>query len=266
MRRPQPPLRRALLAALLLSIAAAPSAQAAAPWVYRGIVLPRRDVALDLGFGIGHLPAPVGTGFGLNLELAGGVAHNFEIGFRTGFRLDNAGETTKADSFGRPFDTETYGTNNDRVANPEIRLRWSLARGAAAELGIETRFYLPIENGSRFGFMVGLPIRLRVGGILRLDTGLYVPVIFTEPSTTTIVSVPVHVWFQAAPGLWLGPMFGLRVVSGNGSRTEYPLAFGLGTSPSHNLDLRFWFLFPNMNQDAAARVWGAGVGLQVRFE
>jgi hypothetical protein len=259
------PFWRALFAALLLSIAAAPSAQAAAPWVYRGIVLPRRDVALDLGFGIGHSPAPVGTGFGLNLELAGGIAHNLEIGFRTGFRLDNAGEITKADGFGRPFDTETYGTNNDRVANPELRLRWSLARAAAAELGLETRFYLPIETGSRFGFMVGLPIRLRVGGILRLDTGLYVPIIFTDP-TRTVVSVPIHVWIQAAPNLWLGPMFGLRVVNQDGSSTQYPLGFGLGTSPSHNVDLRFWFVFPNMNQDAAARVWGAGVGLQVRFE
>jgi hypothetical protein len=262
---------RSLFALVLLTLlgAAAPPAHAAAPWVYRGIVLPRRDVALDFGLGIGHQPLGPGsiTGFGLNLELAAGIAPNFEIGVRTGFRLDNEGQITRADNYGRPFETETYGVNNDRVANPEIHLRWAVARGASAELGIDLRFYMPIEAGSRFGFMVGLPIRLRTG-VLRIDTGLYVPVIFTEPNTTTVVSVPVHLWIQAAPRLWLGPLFGLRVVNPNlgGSRSEYPLGFGLGTAVSYNVDLRTWFLFPDMNRDAAARTWGVGIALQVRFE
>ena len=263
------PALRSVLASLLVTVtmAGASSAHAAAPWVYRSIVLPRRDVALDFGLGIGHQPLPTGsiTGFGLNLELAAGIAPNFEIGVRTGFRLDNEGQITRADNYGRPFETETYGVNNDRVANPEIHLRWALARGPSAELGIDLRFYLPIEAESRFGFMFGLPIRLRTG-VLRIDTGLYVPVIFTEPDTTTVVSVPVHVWIQAAPRLWLGPLFGLRVVNQGGSRSEYPLGFGLGTAVSYNVDLRTWFLFPNMNRDAAARIWGVGVALQVRFE
>jgi hypothetical protein len=260
---------RSLLAFALVtvSVAVAPLAHAAAPWVYRGIVLPRHDVALDFGLGMGHQPTMPGsiTGFGFNLAIAGGVTHNFELGLRMGFRLDDGGQTTQADRYGRPFDTESYGTRFDRVANPEIHLRWALARAQAADLGIETRFYMPIESGSRFGFMFGLPIRLRVGWILRIDTGLYVPVIFYDPAYTA-VSVPVHVWIQAAPRLWLGPLFGLRVVNQNGSRSEYPLGFGLGTSVSRIVDLRTWFIFPNMNQDAAARTWGAGIALQVRFE
>jgi hypothetical protein len=255
-------------ASVVLSIVlgAAP-ARAAAPWIYRGVVLPARDLALDIGFGMGHAPTATGsiTGFGLNLEFAAGLTHNFELGFRTGFRLDDGGQITQADRYGRPFDTETYGTAFDRMANPEVRLRWALARSGTAELGLELRFYLPIEAGSRFGFMFGLPILLRAGPV-RIDTGLYVPILFTEPNTTTIVSVPVHLWFQADSRLWLGPLFGLRVVNRGGSYTEYPLGFGLGTSPSRATDIRFWFVFPDMNRDAAARTWGAGVGLQVRFE
>jgi hypothetical protein len=257
-----------LLAAAAVTLAAAP-ARAEAPWIYRGIVLPRHDIELDIGLGLGHAPDPAPsdgsvTGFGLNLEIIAGITHNFELGFRTGFRLDDGGQITQADSYGRPFDTETYGTNGDRMANPELRFRWAVARGPAAELGLELRAYLPIEAGSRFGFMFGLPIMLRAGDIVRLDTGLYVPVIFYDP-TRTVVSFPLHIWIQATHRLWFGPLLGIRVVSQGGSHTEYPLGFGLGTMLSRSIDLRTWFLFPDMNRDAAARFWGVGVALAIVF-
>jgi len=245
-------------------------AHADAPWVYRSIVLPRGEVAVDLGFGLGHQPAgPAGndsvTGFGLNLALSAGITHELEFGVRTGFRLDNAGEVTKADSYGRPFDTETYGTDFDTVANPEIHLRWAVARGSTAELGLEWRAYLPIENGSSFGMMFGLPITLRAGS-LRLDTGLYVPILFTNP-TQTVVSVPLHLWIQATSTFWLGPLFGLRIVhDGNASHDEYPVGFGLGSALNHAIDLRAWLLFPNLSGDRAARTFGAGVALQIRLD
>jgi hypothetical protein len=242
-------------------------ARADAPWVYRSIVLPRGEVAVDLGFGLGH--QPVGptdngsvTGFGLNLALSAGITHELEFGVRTGFRLDDAGEVTKADSYGRPFDTETYDTNSDTVANPEIHLRWAVARGSTAELGLEWRVYLPIENGSSFGMMFGLPIALRAGS-LRLDTGLYVPILFTNP-TQTVVSVPLHLWIPATRTLWLGPLFGLQVYS-SGRGDRYPLGFGLGTALTHLVDLRTWILFPDISQNAAARTFGAGIALQLRF-
>jgi hypothetical protein len=238
-------------------------ASAASPWIYRGLTLPHHDVALDIGLGYGHEPSPGPDGFGLNLELRAGVAHDFELGFRMGFRLDDGGQATQADYYGRPFDTETYGTLGDRVSNPELKFRWSVARSYAAELGLELRAYLPIEAGSRFGFMFGLPIALRAG-IVRFDTGLYVPIIFYDP-TWTRVSVPLHIWIQAAPNLWLGPLLGLRFENPEG-HTAYPLGFGLGLQTSRAVDLRFWFLFPDMNRDAAARTWGLGGAIEVRFE
>lgn len=243
-------------------------ARAAASFIYRGLTLPRHDVALDFGLGVGHVPTGPNsstTGFGLNLELAAGLTHDFELGIRTGFRLDDGGQVTRADSYGRPFDTETYGTNGDRVANPELHLRWALARGSSADLGLELRFYLPTETGSRFGLMFGLPVALR-GGPVRLDTGVFVPIIFTRPDTTTIVSVPAHLWFQVSRDLWVGALLGIKVISGGGNHTAYPLGFGLGNMLSRAIDLKMWFLFPDMNQDSAARTWGTGVGLQARFE
>jgi hypothetical protein len=113
----------------MLALAAASPARAAAPWIYRGLTLPRHDVALDFGLGYGHRPSGV-DGWGMNLELRAGVTHNFELGFRMGFRLDDGGQAVQADGYARPFDTETYGTRFDRVSNPELRFRWSVARSS----------------------------------------------------------------------------------------------------------------------------------------
>lgn len=248
---------------------ASPPAMAAAPFVYRGLTLPRGDIALDLGLGYGRVPnGPNGSisGFGMNLEIAGGVTYDLELGFRTGVRFDDGGQTTQADRYGRLFDTETYNTGFDRMANPELRLTWSVARGSVAQLGLEARAYLPFAERTYFGVMFGLPLSLRLANV-RFDSGLYVPIIFAEPQTQTIVSVPLHIWIQASGRFWLGPLLGLRVVNaGNGSYDEYPFGFGLGTMLSHAIDLRFWFLFPDLSHDAAARTFGTGVSLQIRFE
>jgi hypothetical protein len=256
-----------LLTLGLAVIAVARPAQAAAPWIYRSITLPRGEVSLDLGVGLGREPdGPDSnrTGLGMNLEVAAGVTHELELGFRTGFRFDADGRFTEADRYGRAFDTETYDAGNDSVANPELHLRWAVARGSAAQLGLEARAILPFAAGTRFGLVFALPISLRAG-LVRIDTGLYVPVIFTDP-TTTVISVPIHLWIQATSSFWLGPIFGIKVINeSGGTRDEYPLGFGFGTMLRHNVDLRAWFLFPHINGDAAARSWGGGLAFQFRF-
>jgi len=124
--------------------------------------------------------------------------------------------------------------------------------------------YLPIEAQSRFGFLIGLPIALRFGPI-RFDTGLYVPIIFYD-QTQTVVSIPLHVWIQPSANFWLGPLLGMRVVNQNSSDTQYPLGFGMGWQLNRIVDLRTWFLFPDISGNAAARSWGLGIALEVRFE
>jgi hypothetical protein len=258
-----------LLAAPLLTVLAlpAPTATAAAPFVYRDLVLPHGDVALDLGLGMAHVPAtattPSTNGFGLNLELAFGLGRDVELGLRTGFRLDSVGQRTQADNYGRLFETETYEPGGARTANPEIYALWAIARGGHAELGLKLAAYLPFD-GAPFGMMVALPVALH-GSSLRLDTGVYVPVIFYHPSVTTI-SVPAHLWVQLTPRFWMGPLFGMRVVTaGGGSSVSYPLGFGLGSMLNSDVDLRGWLLFPDINQTPASRTFGVGVSLQFRF-
>jgi hypothetical protein len=255
----------AIVLTALLGIAA--PAAAAPPFVYRDIVLPSHDVAIDVGLGVGH--APTGqdsstSGWGLNLEFAGGITHNVELGIRTGFRLDDGGRWTRADQYGRPFETETYGTEGDDMANPELRLRWAIARGTAS-LGLEGRAYIPIEANSHFGVMVGLPLTLRLASV-RFDTGLFVPMIFYD-NTLTGVSIPLHLWIQASNTLWFGPLFGWRHWSGGGNGyTQYPFGFGLGTAVNRSIDFRTWFLFPDINRSEGGREFGGGVALQFRVE
>jgi hypothetical protein len=257
-----------LAIALGLVTGAAARAQAAPAWVFRGLTLPRGNVALDLGLGLGH--QPIGndrsqTGAGMNLEIAFGVSPELELGLRTGVRFGGDGKDTQADRYGRTFDTETYGTRFDELANPELRLRWAVAQGSTLKLGLELRAYRPTEDGSRIGFMFGLPLRLRAGA-LRIDTGIYVPLIFYEPTKESAISFPLHIWLQASRTLWLGPLLGVRIANSGGGGTQYPLGFGLGVAMTNAIDLRTWILFPDISRDAAARYFGAGVGLQIRFE
>ena len=149
------------------------------------------------------------------------------------------------------------------MANPELHLRWAIARGTAS-LGLEGRAYIPIENDSYFGVMVGLPLALHLGSV-RFDTGLFVPMIFREPETVTAVSIPLHLWIQASNTLWFGPMFGWRHWS-NGWGTQYPFGFGLGSALTRAIDLRTWFLFPDIRRSEGGREFGGGVALQFRIE
>jgi hypothetical protein len=261
-----PSMHRRAAAAVIFALSSwAAAARADAPWVWRGIVVPHGQVALDIGGGLGHIPDPDGrTGFGLNLELKAGVGPGLELGIRTGIRADDAGRATQADAYGRPFDTETYGTNGDTVANPELHLKWAVARGPAAELGLELAAYLPIENGSRFGMMFALPLALHASSI-RVDTGLYVPILFYDP-TVSIISIPIDLWIQATRTFWLGPLFGLRFIHAGGHESEaFPFGFGIGNTIAPNADLRAWFLFPDISADEAARRFGAGLAFEIRF-
>jgi hypothetical protein len=248
----------------------APLARAAGPWVDRSITLPRHDWAFNFGLGIAHVPRSLGPGF--NLEGAFGVTHSFQIGLRTGFRFNPTARAGAADVYGRPFDTETYGTGVDTVANPEFYLRWAAIQGDVVELGLEGRVMSPFSQG--LGLMFGLPLVFHFGRAARLDTGVYVPILFYDP-TVSFVSFPLHLWFQLTGRFWLGPMSGVRVgTTDRGpwwrpfpgpSRTEVPLGFGLGYSVLRNLDFKAQFLFQDV-ANGEADFWGFGGGLEVRVE
>jgi hypothetical protein len=249
--------------------ALASNARAAAPWVDRAITLPRRAWAFNFGLGVARVPD--GMGPGLNLEAAASVAHGVEIGLRTGFRFGGPARAGKADVYGRPFETETYGTGSDVVANPEFHLRVRLIESEVVEVGIEGRVYTPFSDG--LGVMPAIPLAFHFGRAARLDTGVYVPILFYDP-TYALISFPFHLWFQATNRLWLGPLSGVRVESSGGNRTQVPLGFGLGYAVTGSVDFKTQFLFQDVSHGSSPRGiygsstgwWGFGAGLEVRID
>ncbi len=237
----------------------------AVPTVHRPLTLPGSSGELDLGLGLGHedRPAPVreATGLGVNLGFAWGLTSTVELGVRTGLRFGRDGRDTRADGYGRMFETETYDTGHQSIANPEIGIRGALAHGIV-DLGIEGRLYLPVEDGTRVGVLVGLPLLIHLGGSARLNTGVYVPIIFRDPVETT-VSVPVHLWFQAGPSVSVGLLSGVRFHKRGGHTV--PLGAGVGYGLSSAVELRTWLLFPDIGGDGSARNFGGGAGLSLAF-
>jgi hypothetical protein len=266
--------RTLLAAGALLSLTTlATKSDAAERWVDRPMTLHRLVFAGDAGLGVGHrrFNGPFdSTGAGLNLEGALGVTERLELGFRTGIRFGNDGRARGADYYGRTLSTETYGTGlhgngADTVANPELRIRWVAYSGSVAEVGLDGRVFLPIEDGSRFGMMFGVPLAFHVSDILRIDTGVYIPVIFND-RTFNGLSIPGYFWFQATEKLWLGPMAQLRFIDpGLGDHDAHLLlGFGLGYQVASSVDLKTMLLFPAVD-DGVTRSVGAGFGVQFRI-
>jgi hypothetical protein len=240
----------------------APNARAAAPWVDRAITLPGRAWGFNFGLGLGHLPGS-GLAPGFNLEGAVSIAHGVQIGLRTGLRLNDTARAGHADYYGRPFETETYGMGTDTVANPEFHIRARLIESQAVEVGVDGRVYTPFSQG--FGMMAAIPVAFHFGRAARLDTGVYVPVLFYDP-TQAFVSFPAHLWFQAGSRLWLGPISGVFMNANGSNDYRVPLGFGLGYSVTSALDFKTQVLFRDVAHGHRSEWWGFGAGLEVRIE
>jgi len=249
--------RAALLATgvAVAGVLSAEVARAAPPWVDRTLTLPSHDWAFDFGLGIAHVPDV--TGPGLNIE--GAVSP-----IRTGIRLNEDAQAIRADQYGRLFDRQTFGTGNDTFANPEFRVTGEVLRSRIVELGLEGRVYLPLEDGTHAGIMAGMPLRFHLGDSVRIDTGVYVPIVFSTP-TDTHFSAPFDLWIQASNRLWLGPMSGF-VYNSLPNTVDISLGFGLGYQILRTLDLKTMLLFPDINHNEGSRDFGMGVGIQVRIE
>jgi hypothetical protein len=240
---------------------------AAPPWVERHITLPAGNWAFDVGLGVAHDPAPDIGGVGINAEMAVGITDRVELGVRTGIRFgDDLQRAVQADHYGRLFDRQTFGTGADVLANPELRVRGALVRTHVVELALEGRVVLPFENGTVAALEFGVPLAFHLGDRVRLDTGAYVPVIFPRQGPFADVRLPLDVWIQVSPRVWLGPMTGIVLERpGNpGSRAFASLGFGFGYEITHYLDFKAMLLFPDLNDQP--RLFGAGAGVQIRIE
>ena len=262
-----------LAAASALTLAA--TANAASEWVDRGLTMRQFGVAVDAGLGIAHSPGVGVSAGGVNLDGAFGILDNFEVGLRFGVRIgDHDAKSLQADQYGRLFDLQTYGTGGDLFANPELRLTGRVLDLSVIEVGIEGRTYLPIEDGTRFSFLLGAPVRLHFLRILRIDTGLYVPVSFfaAEGGTSNAVSVniPAEFWFQATRDFFVGPLTEVRLNNSDGAlSTDHGagllLGVGLGYQISRFADFKASFLFPRLI-GATGPDFAAGIGVGLHFD
>ena len=229
----------------------------AAPFVHRGLTLSRGTWEVGLGLGLARIPDNVGVGF--NMELGVGLSSAFELRVRTGLRVGTDGRALDADYFGRPVETETYNLGGDTLANPEIGIKWAFVRRGAVELGLDFRMILPV--GSNLGLLFGLPLNLHFGRA-RIDTGIFVPIVFNEGDDDTAISIPLHILFDVSGGTYFGPITGI-VFDGGDERV--PLGLAIGSGVASGVDLRFWFLFPDISYSGAAKHFGAGVALYILF-
>lgn len=263
------------LAATLAALLFSRTASAAEPWVERRLTLPKHDWAFDFALGIGHRQTPFLTPFGtntrsvtgpgLNLELKVSVIEHLELGFRTGARFGDDAIFASADYYGRMYDRQSFALGNGTMANPEARIRGELVDLEVFELALEGRVVLPFDPRSRAGILFGVPLAIHIGSIVRLDTGVYIPVVFNDP-TVAAFSLPFDAWFQVSNKVWLGPMTGVRVGTNSGAPTDVSIGFGLGYQIASFVDLKTMVLVPDINHSPAFREVGAGIGVQLRIE
>jgi hypothetical protein len=245
----------------------ASDALAAPPWVERYDTLLGGWWAFDFGLGIGHVPGPDRTAAGVNMEMAVGLTDRVELGVRGGLRMTDD-RYIEPDNYGRLFDRQYFDGGGGVLANPEVRVRGALVRGDVVELALEGRFIVPVDPGTVAGAEFGMPLAFHLGNRVRLDTGFWLPTVFSNPGPILGISVPLDVWIQVTPRLWLGPMTGLYWPDVNrnppANQPFVSMGFGLGYSITHWLDFKTMFLFPELNEDS--RVFGAGAGVQIRIE
>jgi hypothetical protein len=246
--------------AALIGLGAFARPASAYSFVDRSLTLPGTSFELGLGLGLGHRDVAEFTGLGINLEIAYGLTSALELRFRAGLRLAENGRATAADRFGRPVETETYNLGVSSVANPQLGLRFLAARLPVVELGLDAHAILPVSGS--FGLLLGVPVALRLGPRLRVDSGLYVPIRFAEPDTIVDISVPLHVWLKVNPSTFLGLLAG--VIFNDGGSRSIPLGFGAGYSLTYDAEVRFWLLFPDI-RDEGLNNFGFGAGLYVLF-
>jgi len=254
------------LAAATVVLLASPRAMAAPPWVDRHLTLPAGAWAFDMGLGLGFAPGPPeAVGAGVNLEAAVGLTDRVELGLRTGLRLGDAGDRAlEPDNYGRLFDREYVAGRDDVLANPELRVRGALLRGPLLDLALEGRLFVPIE-GNQAALEFGVPLALHLGDSVRLDTGVYIPMLLDYTPPFGLI-IPIDLWVQLSPRFWLGPMTGFNVVryADNATVTEVSMGFGVGYQILRNLDFKSMFLFPALNQNTS--LFGLGAGVQIRLE
>ena len=261
----------------LAIVAAASSARADDDnndWVDRPLALEKFHAKFEAGLGFGQASTATGQqiGTGMNLEGAVGLPFLGEVSLRSGYRFGSSGANAQADYYGRMFDHETAlapgVAGTQAFANPEIALRSAMVDLKVFAIGFETRLTLPIADNTVVSVSPGLPIRIRIPGLMRIDTGVFVPVGDSNNVEYTI-SVPVAAWFQVHDAFF-GPMSGVRFnhldvsvgdLGGTANRTDVTAGFGGGYTLGGMLDIKAQVYTQRINDASWSDYLGGGVGV-----
>jgi len=272
-------------AALAVTLAAS-AARAEKPWIERPLALGTLHARIEAGVGLGQytgVDATTGAllgqkfGTGSNLEAALGLPFFGEVSVRTGYRFGNPGALAGADYYARLFDHEgglgPSVVGNDPWANPEIRLRGALVDLKVFAIGLESRFIVPIANNTDFAVAPGVPMMIRIPTIARIDTGVFLPIAFTDKTQYTI-SIPAQLWFQVE-NFFFGPMTGVRynrvmetTIDTSGvkqttttGRTDIPAGIGAGYTLGGMLDVKAQLYTLRINDSDWSKFLGGGIGV-----
>jgi hypothetical protein len=268
------------------SLAAALQARVAAAddeFVDRPLTLPPLHMSADAGIGFGQGSAPstfdaegnllatgVKLGWGSSFEAALGLPLLGELGVRLAYRFGDdgvaAGWGLGADHFARLFDPVVDEPGVSRFANPEIRLRGTLLDLRLVELGLETRAIIPTDSTSDFELSPGVPVRVHIPGLARLDTGLWLPIEFNAAASYSI-DIPAQLFFQAHDAFF-GPMSGVRFNhpgGGTDSSTDIPAGIGGGYTLLDVIDLKVQVRTERINDVAWSKYIGGGLGVGLRL-
>ncbi len=263
------------------------SARADDPFVDRVLTLPPLHLSLDAGLGFGQGPAStsldvtglqptpaetnVKLGWGSNLEAAVGLPFLGEVGVRVGVRFGDAGIAAGwglgADHFARLFDPVVDEPGGSAVTNPELRLRGTLLNLKVVELGLETRAVIPTSDGSYFELVPGVPLRIHIPGLIRIDTGVWLPVIFNSDASFTI-DIPAQLFVQVNQAFF-GPVAGVRFNHPGGdageSTTDIPAGIAGGYTLGGVLDLKVQVRTERINDVSWTKYIGGGLGVGLRL-
>ncbi|HWL86578.1 MAG TPA: hypothetical protein VNO21_12295, partial [Polyangiaceae bacterium] len=160
----------------------------------------------------------------------------------------------------------------DTFANPEIYLRGTLLSLEVVEIGIETRFTIPAANNSKFGWTPGVPVRVHIPHIARLDTGVYVPFTFAD-STIYAFDIPADLWFPFGDAFF-GPILGFRFnhlpnTADGDNHADIRLGVGGGYTVGGFIDLKAQIYAASINHNPGDQSWtntiGMGFGVGIRI-
>ncbi len=153
----------------------------------------------------------------------------------------------------------------------EAYLRWAFVRTRSADIGFQFTMQLPTDRPRSFGTGIGLPIRIRMGEVGRLDFGPELEILYWDRygddsiDVDVNLDVPVALSFSVTERFYFGGSFGLFVAEFDrvGFRGGGHVGYTVGRR-SPLVDFTGAFRFYGGDRYHYGRAYGGGWGDRVR--